>query len=369
MSDWGRTSGASAPTARRGPGILGMIIMLVLGAALGSAGLFFAEHANRSELADKSAEIQAELDAERQRNAELTQQLANQSDAAGDAINLRAVLEEQEKIVNELHDENRSLTAKLDAAQFKSDGSRDVAKVLEDKIGQLEARLSLAGQVNTEMESKLKLAEQVNGDLQSRLDKALNEEIPSLKSDIEKRDETLANLDAEITRLNSRAKADSQDNTEADRKFRELEDSSQAVIASLKQELASVRAEAAARDSEIAALKEANTKLREEIANLATDSPETDANAPDVSPPAVPQADEPVNREPQSSRNQPRDPLLVASALQRAAGLADMDAAQRDRIATRLIEGDCVGKILEDEFGHVPAITMRDLIQALQSDC
>ncbi len=50
----------------------------------------------------------------------------------------------------------------------------------------------------------------------------------------------------------------------------------------------------------------------------------------------------------------PRDPLLVAKAMQETAGLDGLDAGKRDRLATGLIEGECVAKSLSDVFGRAP---------------
>ena len=65
----------------------------------------------------------------------------------------------------------------------------------------------------------------------------------------------------------------------------------------------------------------------------------------------------------------PRDPLKVAEAIENAKGLDGMSNGQRDRIATGLIEGQCVAKVLADTFGRAPAVALRDLIRALESDC
>ena len=61
--------------------------------------------------------------------------------------------------------------------------------------------------------------------------------------------------------------------------------------------------------------------------------------------------------------------MRVASAMQDARGLDALGNADRDRIATGLIEGECVTKVLGGVFDKLPALAVRDLIAALESDC
>jgi len=65
----------------------------------------------------------------------------------------------------------------------------------------------------------------------------------------------------------------------------------------------------------------------------------------------------------------PRNPNSVARAMEDALGLDLLDTEERNRVATGLIEGQCVGKVLTDVFGRAPAVPLRDLIRALDSDC
>ncbi len=505
MSDWGRPSNASNPPRRRGPGIFAMLIILVLGVGLGAFGILYLERTNLlQQSGDTLSEVTSELNAQIAENTELKRQLAAQQDSGGQALDLQGVLEEQEKIVAELRAENQTLKDQLETSTTAPANSNSTEAVdqLTEKVGQLEASLALAGQVNAEMEARLKdsdniadelqarleLAEQLTNDLQSRLDAAQNEQsseppsepgnnaavsaleqqlkqaeqinteledrlnlaeqvtsqlqteltaarqavdeagrqaetgrdasaniennlkqaesalkqaedqlslaerqkaeaderlklaeqvnnalqaqldnavktdIPSLESDLAERNEQLEVLDKEITRLNTQLDQLADTKAVDSARITETRENADAEIASLSEELESIRKLAEKMDAE-------NATLRGQVSRLETTNKELLSSLETATQPAVsPQKDSGNTANPQMPRT-PRDPLLVATAMKGAPGLQDLDNDQRDRIATRLIEGDCVGETLQDELGRVSPITLRDLIRAFESDC
>lgn len=466
MSDWGRPSNASNPARRRGPGILALAIMLVLGAGLGSAGLLYLERSNLVKIPGETlADVSKELEIQVRENAELKRQLATQGDNAGDAIDLRDVLEEQESIIAGLREENRVLNERAgnSSAEPTTSANEETAKQLTDKIGQLEAGLALAGQVNSEMEGRLKkadqdigelqarleLAEQLTNDLQSRLSNADgnaspeidNSPIPDaasaeleaklklaeqINSELEQKlkiadnavaetenrlklaEQVTAGLQDELTlakqassETGSQLQSDRQANADIEQRLGEAEAALKSAenrlestsrlkaeaderlnlaeqlnnelqtkldtafntdIPALNQKLVSARAFGADKDAE-------NTKLREDISRLEKENAQLlTSKEPATTPAAVPEVPT-ISTDAAPTERTPRDPLLVATAMQQAAGLDNLDNDERDRIATRLIEGDCVGQTLKDELGRVSAITLRDLISAFESDC
>ncbi|MGI9400517.1 MAG: hypothetical protein ACR2O0_04615 [Rhizobiaceae bacterium] len=465
MSDWGRPSNASTAPRRRGPGLLTMVIIFVLGAGLGSAGLLFLERSNQTQFADSIlGNDSSEVDVLVQQNAELKRQLSQLSQNNGEAIDLQGILEEQETIIAGLREEVRTLKESPVDTSSQTPPNDETITELNNKIGQLEASLTLAGQVNSEMEGKLSeadktaselqarlklaeqltddlqsrleaaeastppdaesssaidtadpapegklllaeqvnsdledrlkaadetaaeaesrlklaedsldeaerqkaeagerlnLAEQVNNELQTQLDRALNEDIPTLESDLAARDKTLASLDEEIQRLTVQIDKLSSTNLDDAGKIEAIRKSTSGQISSLNEELALTRLLAEETESE-------NSKLRKDMARLKAENAELTASIDNSD--KSPEITSPAKKTPQAER-EPRDPLQVATAMQQAAGLSNLEIDQRDRIATRLIEGDCVGDTLREELGRVSAITLRDLIRAFDSDC
>ncbi|MCG6857310.1 MAG: hypothetical protein LJE67_04510, partial [Salaquimonas sp.] len=110
---------------------------------------------------------------------------------------------------------------------------------------------------------------------------------------------------------------------------------------------------------ELARLNEANSDGGDEAPATRSTAPES-ASAPADSAPGQPASD----RTPT-----PRDPLLVAGAMRQSRGLGDIPDNERDRIATGLIEGECVRDVLKEVFGTPPGDALNDLVGALDSDC
>lgn len=251
------------------------------------------------------------------------------------------------------------------------------------------------------LRARLAMAEEVTGELQDRLDRAFNEEIPALKSAIADRDAMLETLDAEIARLGAaeaeleRLKSEAGQAPTETEELRALRDEVARRDAMLKKfdaEIArlsavegerdalrkerddAARSAAAARDrldaaeaqlqelrADLAARQRDVAGLKDEVARL------TEAAAAAEASDAVPA---PETAAPASARQPtPRDPLRVAGAMRAASGLDRLGESDRDRIATGLIEGECVSSVLADVLGRAPALALRDLIQALESDC
>ncbi|MEN9896254.1 MAG: hypothetical protein RIR97_2106, partial [Pseudomonadota bacterium] len=64
-----------------------------------------------------------------------------------------------------------------------------------------------------------------------------------------------------------------------------------------------------------------------------------------------------------------RNPELVLQSLATATGAQALTPDQRSDLATRLVQGDCVGESLKATMGRVPVLLLRDLIRDLNSDC
>jgi hypothetical protein len=215
---------------------------------------------------------------------------------------------------------------------------------LEEELQQRDLRL-------TDLETRLQTAEETASDLQARLDKAFNEEIPGLNNQIAERDAMLKKLDGEVARLQP-----------LEGKLKDAE-----------AELARKTAESAGGDdprrvaleAQLAIAGQQILQLKEEVETL---------RAAVTTPPAG--NGQPTSGEGQPQPTQegerkltPRNPTAVARAMEAALGLNLLDTEERNRIATGLIEGECVGKVLTDVFGRAPAVPLRDLIRALDSDC
>ncbi|MEM7464575.1 MAG: hypothetical protein AAF362_18040, partial [Pseudomonadota bacterium] len=333
----------------------------------------------RLELAEQlTNDLQSRLDAAQQTSAS-----PNETDNSAAMSALEQQLKQAEQINTELEDrlnlaeqvtsqlqtELTSARQTADEAGRQAETGRDSSANIENNLKQAEAALKQAEeQVSSterqkaEADERLKLAEQVNNALQAQLDNAVKNDIPSLESDLAERNEQLAVLDKEITRLNTQLDQLADTKAVDSARITETRKNADAEIASLNEELESIRKLAEKMDAE-------NATLRGQVSRLETTNKELlssleTAKQPDVSP----QKDA-GNTPNQQSPRTPRDPLLVATAMKGATGLQDLDNDQRDRIATRLIEGDCVGETLQDELGRVSPITLRDLIRAFESDC
>ncbi len=176
----------------------------------------------------------------------------------------------------------------------------------------------------------------------------LSQELESRKQALAARDKAIAD---EIASRDAAVKAAREAGEKAAREDAGQETSAaQAQIASLEAELAQIRAE--------------KEELVDKLATLSRQPPAKEASRSFGSDKSAKDAQQKQARE-----LTPRDPLRVAQAMRDALGLDALAPADRDRIATGLIEGECVSRVLGEVFGKAPAVSTRDLIGALDSDC
>ncbi|MCB1451312.1 MAG: hypothetical protein KDJ67_14555 [Nitratireductor sp.] len=369
MSDWGR--GSSRASASGGSSLLVVLLALI---AIGASGYIAWDKLLSG---NSGISLQASLDAKDvelanlRRQLELAEKLATEN-GSGDAAliaSLRRELSQDKELIAELR-------AQLD------NGNGDQIPRLESELADRDKALAQNEKTIAELRSRIEVGQQVATDLERQLEQATKTDIPALNAKIVARDEQLKKMDAEITRLSSledeirslkaNAGSGSADQNAAKVRISGLE----AKVAGLEAQLDAARksrealeATMASRSSsdadnrnrltsELAEARAETEKLRREIESLQAVA-ET-AKAPkdgEARTAAVP------------SDLSPRDPLKVAEAIENAKGLDGMSNGQRDRIATGLIEGQCVAKVLADTFGRAPAVALRDLIRALESDC
>ena len=315
MSEWGRDS------VRAGSSSRGRIVLLLAAiAALLVAGVDLASRAGYLALPFQQDQ-QAQLAIYQQEISQLEQSLAQARKSAASSPQLDDLQREIDRRGHEIARLNSERDAIVSGETESAVSLRsELAQLRGIEVPALEKELGARDRALDEMEARLKLAEEVTGELQSRLDKTFNVEIAQLRQKISEREAVAKQLDAEIARL-----------------------------APLEAQLQTARQALAASQAEVAALTSQIKQL------LASQS----------------QQNEPVTEPAEKSQNGliQRDPGLVARALSEAKGLRQLATAERDRIATGLIEGDCVGKVLAEVLGRAPALALRDLIRTLDSDC
>lgn len=362
MSGWGRDgvrSGGSSGTSA-------VVVFLSL-AALAVAGTDIASRMGYFKLPFLSADSEQTTEL-RQQVAGLQQRLADAQAKVGampQVDGLYREIEQQAGEISKLREErDRLVSGETESAlslRSELDQLRNVQiPTLEKELGNRDRSLK-------ELEARLKLAEDVTRELQSSTKNSANANDAQLKTQIAERDAMLKQLDLEIARLQP------------------LE----AELKTLKNQLANTPAVSAAQEKLAGELASANDALAAANAALAEARQDLDyatgeresldaqvislraelaalqaANLAKASKPTTTAVDAPAER-----KATPRNPQQVADAMQKAQGMAGISNVQRDRIATGLIEGQCVGKILSEVMGRAPAVTTRDLIRALDSDC
>lgn len=419
MTEWGR----GAETAMRRPARLPWIAFgILVGMAMAAGGLFAAWPGIDISQKQEATALAAEAESLRGRVAALQGELEQAraksgSPDTGSAANQKRLQELAARIkdLTGRLEIAEKLNADLQAAQDKAAKGSDTGDAAalraqiaerEDLLRKFDAELAAAEKRAAELEAERdalkgrvvepgKLAEL------TRILEAANAEATRLTGTLAERDKALAQMDAEIVRLakfeaeaaelrkSLAAKpggavapgetAEKAARSQAETRLREAENDIAALRARVDQaEKAALAAiaetdsvkkatgEAAAGDrklldgakAQIAALNDRIAALGAEIASLKSSGGNSigSGKTPDAGTPA------------QGAR-EPRDPLRVADAMARAKGLENLDESQRDRIGEGLIEGQCVGKVLTDVFGRPPAVAVRDLIKALDSDC
>jgi len=65
----------------------------------------------------------------------------------------------------------------------------------------------------------------------------------------------------------------------------------------------------------------------------------------------------------------PRDPATVELAMASTPGLYRLERIARDRLKTKLVNGDCLVPALSSVFPQVPVLVMRDMVRQLDDQC
>lgn len=234
------------------------------------------------------------------------------------------------------------LEAKLAAALADADALRRTVGERDKALGEMDAEIARlekfeaeAGQLRAALGAKPSASAEAAAEKAARLAAeerllAAERDATALKARIDRADKEAADAIAARQAAETAAGKAAGD-------ARKLLDGANAQVASLNARIAAL-------DTEIASLKkQAAAKASEKPSGL------------DIGGPA--------------RAREPRDPLRVAQAMARAKGLENLDETQRDRIGEGLIEGECVAKVLTDVFGRPPAVAVRDLVNALESDC
>ncbi len=366
MSGWGRdgtrTSGSSGGRA--------VVVFLSL-AALAVAGTDIASRLGYFNLPFLSS-TSAQTEQLQEQVASLEQRLSDalaKVGAAPQVDGLYREIEQQAEEIAKLRDEREKLLS--GEAESAISLRSELDQLRNVQIPTLEKELGNRDRSLKELEGRLKLAEEVTKELQGSAGQAVAAQEQQLKTQIAQRDAMLKQLDAELARLAPLE-------TEVAALKKDVAEAAQIAIAEQKarSELTSANAQIAKANSDLAKASSDLAKARQEFADV---SSERDRLAADLTlalsqlaalKPAAAETP-PANTGVTAPARQvaPRDPQQVANAMQRAQGLGAISNVQRDRIATGLIEGECVGKVLSDILGRAPAVTTRDLIRALDSDC
>ena len=352
MSEWGRVSASAGGSPGRGRLLLILLVLLLI-------LLVAADVALRSRLFSLPFETQEQeaIDRLTEENARLRGEIETARSSAVSSPQIDALNREIERRgaeITRLKDErNKLLSGEAESVVSLRSENEQLRTV---QIPALEEELATRDRRLGELEARLQGAQEGTGDLQARLDKAFNEEIPGLKNQLADRDAMLKELDAEIARLQP-LEQQLKDAEAALATARTGSDSGDVMRKALEGQLGIARQQIAQLRKELEALQAAGD----------AQIPAEPGASGDAGAQQVPETTAPSDtgvRQPT-----PRDPNLVARAMDRALGLNFLDTEERNRIATGLIEGECVGKVLSDVFGRAPAVPLRDLIRALDSDC
>lgn len=87
---------------------------------------------------------------------------------------------------------------------------------------------------------------------------------------------------------------------------------------------------------------------------------------------AVPETNSPVIDRPAPSPAiipKPRDPATVELAMASTPGLYRLERLARDRLKTKLVNGECLVPALSSVFPQVPVLVMRDMVRQLDDQC
>ncbi|MEZ5872182.1 MAG: hypothetical protein R3D32_10085 [Nitratireductor sp.] len=374
MSDWGRDSSRAVQSGSRGSPIAVVLLALM---AIGAGGYIAWD---KFIAADNGTILQAELERKNRQLDDIQQKLDQATSTArtGQASENAAAASLREEL-----GQSRELIAEL-RAQLDN-GNGDQIPRLESELADRDKALAENEKTITDLRDRIEIAGRVASDLENRLQLANDKDIPALKAEIAARDAQLQKMDAEISRLSklddelkslqAAAGSNSADKDAAEKLVGKMQEK----VSSLEKELDAARSATAAADARLRETETAATALNDALkTELATTKAEAEALRKEVAALSARDAEKSAGTAELKTRTldnatatglTPRDPLMVAAALGNTKGLEGMTSGQRDAVATGLIEGKCVAAVLAETFGRAPAIALRDLIRALESDC
>ena len=275
------------------------------------------------------AQEQTDIGALRQERDKLMEQAKRQSEEL-DKLTLRLMA----------MDGNASGAKEAESAERKRLQEK-LASVLEendrlgDRLTEANAHSAAADQTILDLRRKIADMQADGASAQSRAaderDRLKNEDIPRLKAEIARAQDEIAGLTADLSTARGEAK---RQESEADALRRQLDEASRRV-----------------RETEAA---------RQQL-QAALDAAGTGGETADAPPPSTEDGVAPARKT--------RGEADVETALARTPGLGRLTAEKRDALKRQLVSGACVAAALEDAFGRVPVITLRNMIRDLDSDC
>lgn len=311
-----------------------------------------------------AAQLREELERSRQKVAELTTSLTlaegviedlqarsetSSSDAVGQGnsdqiAELEAKLAQRDTILSQFDGEIERLTAASDALKDERDKLQQDYSQIQGELAKAQSRAEQLQQQIISLD-----AEEGNADAATDDNKdGAAARVSELEDELARREATLTQFNAEIERLSASAEA-----------LKQERDDLQGERSQLQGELAKAQARAEQLEQQVAALESELDEARQAVTGPLSTQPVEDSG--EASVPSE-------NKQPANAAG-PRDPLQVASALASAKGLGNLNEAQRDAIATALIEGECVADTLAENLDRVPVLAMRDMIRLLEADC
>ncbi|UPA25909.1 hypothetical protein [Shinella oryzae] len=265
-----------------------------------------------------------------------------------------SALEDRDRRIADLTDENDALKRQLDALRAdasRSDAAAENVRVAQEIVPGLQRELELAGQKLAQAERLRKDAEAAATERARELDERAGQITQLEKAIEEARSTRAANRNAETERLEA----------EAETLRGELAQAEQAAKRLRTRELPDLVAEIARKNQEIATLTARNAALAERIAALETAA----------QPKSPQQADDNGARDnaKPADRRSPRNAALVAQVIERTPGLDRLTGAQRTQLEQTLVSGECVTNALGSVLNRVPILALRGLMRDLDSDC
>lgn len=348
-NQWGRSGNGSA--AGGGSGIGGILFASVVSLALGAAGGYGAFR-----MMD-GATPSGEIEQRDQRIADLAREL----DARV------AQIEESTQKAQTLSEENGALKRQVETLGKCADTSKaadtseatvalaENAKLTQEIVPGLKNDLELSRQRVADAEALQKRAEDAKRDRDRQLSLSMDE-IARLKKTLEEtRNQQQTTRSAEAERLGA----------EAEDLRAQLKQAQSAADTLRKQDVPALRVEIARRDQTISELNARNAALTKRIGALETAARAVQPSRPEEDDGDKPTLD---NAGPPEGRS-PRNAALVAEAMRDTPGLDRLTSVQRDQLERTLLSGECVTNALGNVFKRVPVLTLRNMMRDLDSDC